>query len=268
MQGNYKLFDSHAHIDDRRFDGDQEDVINSAYNSGVKRIINVGADVKSCFTSLELAQKNDFIFNACGIHPHDAISYTDEVEKQLREIAKNPSTVAIGEIGLDYYYDNSPRDIQKLAFAKQIRLAGELGYPIIIHDRDAHKDCIDILKAEKTKELKGVFHCYSGSVEMVRTIIDLGFYVSFTGVITFKNARKTVEAVKAVPLDKLLAETDCPYMSPEPMRGKRNIPDYVKFTVIKMAEIHGLSFERMCEIIWENTHRLFNRLPKSPYMIK
>ena len=262
------LFDSHAHLDNKQFDKDRDDVIASFKENGVHRIVNVGADIESCYTSLELAQKYDFIFNACGIHPHDANTYTDDIEKQLREIAKDPNTVAIGEIGLDYHYDNSPRDIQKVVYAKQIRLAGELGFPIIIHDRDAHKDSIDILKAEKTKDLKGVFHCYSGSAEMVKTIIELGLYVSFTGVITFKNARKTVEAVKAVPLDRILAETDCPYMSPEPMRGKRNIPDYVKFTVMKMAEIHEISFEDLCEIIWENTHRLFERLPKSPYMIK
>ena len=262
------LFDSHAHLDDRQFDKDRDDIIVNLKKSGVRRIINVGADIGSSYTSLGLAQKYDFIFNSCGIHPHEAKTYTDDIENQLSEIAKDPNTVAIGEIGLDYHYDNSPRDIQKIVYAKQIKLAVELGLPIIIHDRDAHKDCIDILKAEKTKDLKGVFHCYSGSAEMVKTIIDLGFYVSFTGVITFKNARKTVEAVKAVPLDKILAETDCPYMSPEPMRGKRNIPDYVKFTVMKMAEIYEISFEDLCRIIWENTHKLFDRLPKSSYMIK
>jgi len=263
-----KLFDSHAHLDDKRFDKDRDEVIEYSYENGIKRIINVGADVRSIHTSIELARKYDFIFSSCGIHPHDADTYDENVEKQLREIVKDPSTVAIGEIGLDYYYDNSPRDIQKDVYAKQIRLAGELGLPIIIHDRDAHKDCIDILKAEKTPEMTGVFHCYSGSAEMVKTIIAMGFYISFTGVITFKNARKTLESLAAVPLDRLLVETDCPYMSPEPNRGKRNIPDYVRFTAEKMAQIHKIDFDKLCAILWDNTHRLFNRLPNSPYMIK
>lgn len=262
------LFDSHAHLDDRRYDKDRDDIIAHAYENGVKRIINVGADVKSINTSVELARKYDFIFSACGIHPHDADTYNDDVERQLREIARDPNTVAIGEIGLDYYYDNSPRDIQKEVYAKQIRLAGELGLPVIIHDRDAHKDSIDILKAERAPDLTGVFHCYSGSAEMVKTIINMGFYVSFTGVITFKNARKTLESVAAVPLDRILVETDCPYMSPEPNRGKRNIPDYVRFTAEKIAIMHGMNFEKLCEKLWDNTHRLFSRLPNSPYMIK
>jgi TatD DNase family protein len=147
-------------------------------------------------------------------------------------------------------------------------IAGELGYPIIIHDREAHKDCLDILSAVKTPMQTGVFHSYSGSAEMVKSIIKMGFYVSFTGVVTFKNARKTIEAANAVPLDRLLVETDCPYMSPEPKRGRRNIPDYVRFTAEKLAEIHRKPIFEMNRILWENTHRLFNRLPNSPYMIK
>ena len=262
------LFDSHAHLDDSRFDNDRETVILNAHKNRINRIINVGADIKSCYTSLELAQKYKFIFSACGIHPHDADTYTDDIERQLRLISADPNTVAIGEIGLDYYYDNSPREIQKTAYSKQLRLAGELDLPVIIHDRDAHKDCLDILKKEKTPELKGVFHCYSGSAEMVKEIVALGFFVSFTGVITFKNARKTLEAVKAVPLDRLLVETDCPYMSPEPMRGKRNIPDYVKHTALKMAQIHEIDFDEFCTVLWDNTHRLFSRLPNSSDMIK
>lgn len=262
------LFDSHAHLDDSRFDLDREEVILNAYKSGVKRILNVGADIKSIHTSLGLARKYDFVFNACGIHPHDASTYNDNVENQLRQIAYDPKTVAIGEIGLDYYYDNSPRDIQKKVYARQIILAGELGYPIIIHDRDAHMDCIDILKAEKTTNMKGVFHCYSGSDEMVKTIVKMGFYVSFTGVITYKNAKKTIEAASCVPIDRILVETDCPYMSPEPKRGQRNIPDYVRYTVEKLALIHKIEFNEMCSILWRNTHDLFSRLPNSSYMIK
>lgn len=263
-----KLFDSHAHLDDKRFEKDRCEVIKNAYDNGVKRIINVGADRHSIHTSLELAQKYDFIFNSCGIHPHEAKTYNDKIEGELLEIAKDPNTVAIGEIGLDYHYDNSPRDVQKKVFARQVGLAGDLGYPIIIHDREAHKDCLDILTAVKPTSLTGVFHSYSGSSEMVKTIMKMGFYVSFTGVITFKNARKTIEAAKVVPIDRLLVETDCPYLSPEPKRGRRNIPDYVMFTAKKLAEIHKKPIDEMNGILWENTHRLFNRLPNSPYMVK
>lgn len=262
------LFDSHAHLDDKQFDKDRDDVILNAKNNGVGRIINVGADLNSSYTSLELARKYNHIFSACGIHPHDANTYSADVEKQLRLIAKDQNTVAVGEIGLDYHYDNSPRDLQKTVYKKQINLAGELGLPIIIHNRDAHKDCMDILKAEKTYEMTGVFHCYSGSAEMAREIIKLGFYISFTGVITFKNARKTLEVLKAVPVDRLLVETDCPYMAPEPMRGKRNNPGYVKYTAVKMAETLEIDYTELCRILWKNTHRLFGRLPKSDYMIK
>lgn len=264
----HQLFDSHAHLDDRRFRDDQEAVIAHAYENGVKRIINVGADIKSCYSTLELAEKYDFIFGSCGIHPHDAKTYKPSIEKQLLEIAKDPNIVAIGEIGLDYHYDNSPRDIQRKVFARQINIAGEIGLPVIIHDREAHKDCLDILNSELKPDQSGVFHSYSGSAEMVKTIIKMGFYVSFTGVVTFKNARKTVEAAAAVPIDRLLIETDCPYLSPEPKRGRRNIPDYVDFTARKLAEIHNMDFEQFCRTAWDNTHRLFNRLPKSPYVIK
>ncbi|MBN2558212.1 MAG: TatD family hydrolase [Clostridia bacterium] len=262
------LFDSHAHLDDPRFGTDREQVINEARKSGVLRIINVGAGIESSLSSLELARKHDFIFSSCGVHPHEASSYNDEIEGKLREIARDGNTVAIGETGLDYYYDNSPRETQKTVFARQIRLAGELSLPLIIHCRDAHKDCLDLLKSEKADSQTGVFHCYSGSAEMVRDIVGMGFYVSFTGVVTFKNARKTIEAVKAIPSDRLLVETDCPYMPPEPMRGKRNVPEYIKYTAAKLAEIQGRDYEEMCGIFWDNTHRLFSRLPKDTVMVK
>jgi TatD DNase family protein len=240
----------------------------NAYENGVKRIINVGADRRSIHTSLELAKKYDFIFNSCGIHPHDAKTYNGKIENELMQITKDPNTVAIGEIGLDYHYDNSPRDVQRQVFARQIDLAGELGFPVIIHDREAHKDCLDILKATKTPSQSGVFHSYSGSAEMVKVIIKMGFYVSFTGVVTFKNARKTIEAARAVPIERLLVETDCPYLSPEPKRGRRNVPDYVRHTAEKLAQIHGKPIDEMNRILWDNTHRLFSRLPNLPYMIK
>jgi TatD DNase family protein len=176
--------------------------------------------------------------------------------------------VAIGEIGLDYHYDNSPRNIQKETFIKQLGLSLDLDLPVIIHNREAHRDCLDILKKSKEAGQKGVFHCYSGSAEMVREVLDLDFYISFAGVITFKNAKKAVEALKRTPIERLLFETDCPYLSPEPKRGKRNMPSYVEFTAHRIAEIIEMDYMDLCKQVWENTHRLFNRLPKSGHMIK
>jgi len=262
------LFDSHAHLDDRRFDKDRDEVIKRALDSGVGRIINIGADLESSRSTLELAGKYDFIYAALGVHPHSADEYDDYTEKKLRKMASTQKVVAIGEIGLDYHYDNSPRDIQKEAFRRQLRLASSLDLPVVIHNREAHRDCLDILKSEKNDRQRGVFHCYSGSAEMVREVAALGFYVSFAGVITFRNAKKAVEALKEVPRDKLLFETDCPYLSPEPRRGKRNEPSYVKYTAQKMAGILDIDFDEFCSIVWSNTQRLFNRLPKNAHMIK
>ncbi len=262
------LFDSHAHLDDPRFDKDRDEIISESFASGVKKIINIGADIETSENSVKLAQKHDFIYAACGVHPHDADSYDANLEKRLEKLAANEKVVAIGEIGLDYHYDNSPREKQKEAFSSQIRLAGKLGLPIIIHDREAHKDCLDILKREMTPETTGVFHCYSGSAEMAGQIIEMGFYISFTGVVTFKNAKKVLRSVEAVPVDRLLSETDCPYMAPEPVRGKRNDPRNIRYVVECLAKIKGVDYERMCERLWMNTHKLFRRLPNNGYMIK
>lgn len=262
------LFDSHAHLDDPRFDKDRDEVILKNFNSGVKKIINIGANIETSKNSIKLAQKHDFIYATCGVHPHNAKSYDANTERQLQKLAENEKVVAIGEIGLDYHYDNSPREKQKEVFISQIRLAKELGLPIVIHDREAHKDCLDILEKEKTPGMKGVFHCYSGSAEMVRQIIDMDFYISFTGVITFKNANKILRAVEAVPLDKLLSETDCPYLSPEPVRGRRNHPGNVRYVVEQLAKIKEINYKEMCKILWNNTHELFQCLPNDGYMIK
>lgn len=255
------LFDSHAHLDDRRFDKDRDNVIEKAKSSGVGRIINVGADLASSSSTVSLSQKHDFIYAAVGVHPHSADEYDDCTEKELRRLAKNQKVVAIGEIGLDYHYDNSPRNIQKETFIKQLGLALELGLPVIIHNREAHRDCLDILNKVKGNGQKGVFHCYSGSAEMVREVLDLDFYISFAGVITFKNAKKAVEALKKTPIERLLFETDCPYLSPEPKRGKRNMPAYVEYTARRIAGIIGMDYRDLCKQVWDNTHRLFSRLP-------
>lgn len=262
------MLDSHAHLDDPRFDDDRDEVISSCLKSGVARIINIGADIETSRNSAELALRHDFIYAACGVHPHEAKTYCSDSEETLKRLAEQEKVVAIGEIGLDYHYDNSPRDAQQRAFAAQIRLAGSLGLPVVIHDREAHRDCLDILEAEKTPGMKGVFHCYSGSAEMVREIVELGFYISFTGVLTFKNSKKTHRAAKAVPVERLLSETDSPYMSPEPARGARNTPANVGHIVRELARVKEMDYESMCRVLWENTHNLFERLPNNGYMIK
>ncbi|MBN1623801.1 MAG: TatD family hydrolase [Clostridia bacterium] len=262
------IIDSHAHLDDSRFKDDRNEVIERAKEAGVARLINIGADIESSYSALKLAEKHSFIFAAVGVHPHDANEYNISVEKEIIEMAKSQKVVAIGEIGLDYHYDNSPRELQKQAFVSQLKVAASLDLPVIIHNREAHRDCLDILQKENNDRQRGVFHCYSGSAEMVREVIEMGFYVSFAGVITFKNAKKAVQALQMVPLDRLLFETDCPYLSPEPYRGRRNEPAFIQLTIIKMAEVLGMEYEELCFKVWENTHRLFSRLPKNSHMIK
>ena len=253
------IFESHAHLDDERFDKDRDEVIKKASEKGVKGIINVGADLMSSRASLGLAEKYGFICASCGIHPHEAFSYDDNAEKELITLLRHKRTVAVGEIGLDYHYENTDKEIQKNAFRRQINIANEFSYPLIIHDREAHKDCLDILKEEKAQNIRGVFHCYSGSAEMVKEILKLDFYISFTGVVTFKNARKVIEAVREVPCERLLVETDCPYLSPVPNRGKRNHPGNLTYIIEKIADIKGMNYNDLCKVTWENTLELFSR---------
>lgn len=250
------LFDSHAHLDDERFDEDREQVIEACITNGVSTILNASADIKSSYESVKLAEKYDFIYAAVGVHPHSAEEMNDKFLEEIVSLAKNNKVVAIGEIGLDYYYDNSPRDIQKIWFIKQIEAAKKLNLPIIVHDRDAHEDTLKIIK-EAAKCCTGVLHCYSGSVEMAKELINLDFYISFTGAITFKNAKKSIEVIKYIPEDRLLIETDCPYLTPEPFRGKRNFPGHVKYVAQKIAEIRKLPFEHVAKVTSENAKRLF-----------
>ncbi len=253
------LFDTHAHYDDERFSNDRDEVIERAHKSGVKYILNASYDLKSSSESISLSDKYDFIYAAVGIHPHEVGSVDDSVISILEDYALNNSkVVAIGEIGLDYYYDNSPRELQKYWFARQIRLARKLGLPIIVHNRDAHEDTLNIVREEKAGEVGGVFHCYSGSVEMAKELIKNNFYIAIGGVVTFKNARKVVEVAAFVPDDRLLIETDCPYMTPEPFRGKRNESSYVRLVAEKIAQIRGVSAEYIAQITTENAKRLFN----------
>ncbi|MCX7880872.1 MAG: TatD family hydrolase, partial [Ignavibacteria bacterium] len=211
------------------FNDDRSEVIMNAYNNGVKLIVNAASDVESSHTSIELAKKFDFIYAAVGVHPHEAEGFDDDTATIIERLSAENKVVAIGEIGLDYYYDNSPRERQKACFTRQIDIARNINMPIIVHDRDAHEDTLNIIKSENAKMIGGVLHCYTGSVEMAKELLKHNFYISVGGALTFKNARKTVEVVNYIPIDRLLIETDCPYLTPEPFRGKRNDSSYIKY---------------------------------------
>ena len=251
------LIDSHVHLDDERFDGDRDILIKSLKSNGIELVINIGADMKSSIDSIELAKRYDNIYAAIGVHPHSASEMTENTLDELRDMAKEDKVIAIGEIGLDYYYDNSPRDIQRKWFREQLELAKELDLPVIIHSRDATKETYDIIKEAQDGTLRGVLHCFSGSVEVAMEYIKLGFYISIGGTVTFKNSRVVREVAEAVPLDKFLVETDCPYLTPEPYRGKRNEPMFVKYAAEKIAEIRGISFEELSKATNKNTKELF-----------
>lgn len=251
------IFDSHAHYDDSKFDEDRDTLLPELYHQGVKCIVNIGADMPSSYATLELTRKYPFIYGAVGVHPHEAESMTDENLYELEKLLNEPKIVALGEIGLDYYYDNSPKDIQKKRFIDQLQLAKSLKKPVIIHDRESHEDCLNIIKSEGAKEIGGVFHCFSGSVEMAKDVLKQNFYISIPGTVTFKNARKTIEVVKFLPDDRLLVETDCPYLSPEPNRGKRNNSLNLRFTIEKIAEIKGYSYDKVCELTYKNAQKFY-----------
>ncbi len=253
-----KLFDTHAHLDDSRFDADREAVIEKIKNSGVARVIEVGSDVKSSETAVGIANSHDFIYCAAGIHPEAADDVSDADFERIKELAlKNPKVKAIGEIGIDYHYDGcAPREKQISCFERQLDMAAELGLPAVIHDRESKGDVLKILKEKNVSN--AVMHCFSGSAETAKVLVKMGLMISFTGVITFKNARKAVEALKVIPLERLMIETDSPYMAPEPHRGRRNDSSYVRHIAEKMAEIKGVSFEELCDITYENAMKFFN----------
>lgn len=252
------LFDTHAHLDDSRFDEDRDKVIGQCKDEGLELILNPGCDLRTSLKSIALAKKYDFIYAAVGIHPHDAKSMDKDTLSVLGDLAGNPRVKAIGEIGLDYHYDLSPRDVQKLRFIEQIDLAKQLKLPIIVHDRESHGDIMDIFKKMNVKGMGGVLHSFSGSVEMARECLKLDFYISISGSLTFKNAVKTLEVVREVPLERLLIETDSPYLTPVPHRGERNYPGYVRYVAEKIAEIKGISLEEVAQKTLENGKLFFN----------
>ncbi|KJS18807.1 MAG: hydrolase TatD [Clostridiaceae bacterium BRH_c20a] len=255
------LFDTHAHLDDVKFKGETDEVIVRANEQGVSLIVNVGYNLRHARQSIALAEKYDFIYASVGLHPHDAKDGDKSFWEEIYKLARHPKVVALGEMGLDYYWDNSPRDVQRDVFRQQIGAAKDLKLPIIIHDRDAHQDVLTIVKEEGALEVGGVFHAYSGSWEMTKEILDLGFFISIGGPVTFKNAKKILEVVEKVPLESLLIETDCPYLTPDPYRGKRNEPGYIKLVAEKIAQIKNISYEEVASATKENGMRLFGINP-------
>lgn len=248
-----RIIDSHAHYDDSSFDADREDILRELFSGEICKIVNIGCSVKSSYSSVKLTEEYAGIYAAVGLHPDAA----DEIDRigEIRRLCNNKKVVAVGEIGLDYHYEEHSRDIQKKAFEEQLKLAAELDMPVVIHSRDAWEDTMELLRKYRPK---GVMHCFSGSAETAREIVTMGMYVGFTGVVTFKNAKKALKALEAVPLDRLLVETDCPYMAPEPNRGKRNYSGYLPYTIAAMAAVKGVSPDEMAEITAENAERLFN----------
>ena len=250
------LFDTHAHMDDRAFDADREALLTSLPRQGLSLVMNPGCSLSSSQNVDKLTRAYDYLYGAVGSHPDVCDEVNEEVLDIYRTLCReNPKIKAIGEIGLDYHYEDIPRDIQQRAFRLQMSLAKELGLPVIVHDRDAHADSMAIV--EEFPEVKGVFHCYSGSVEMAQWLIDRGWYIGFTGVLTFKNARKAVEVAEAIPLERIVLETDCPYMAPEPFRGKRNDPGKLYRMAERLAQIRGLTVDEIHAITLENGKRLY-----------
>ena len=250
------LFDTHAHLNDSRFDEDRAELLAQLPQRGVTLAMNAGCSLESSKDALIMAAPYDWLYCSVGTHPDSCDEVNEEVLEEYRKLCKlNPKVKAIGEIGLDYHYEDIPREIQKKAFIAQMELARELDMPVIVHERDAHEDGMDIIAQFPT--VKGVFHCYSGSAEMAKQLVKLDWYIGFTGVLTFKNARKAVETAQTIPLERIVIETDCPYMAPEPFRGKRNDPSLVYRVAEKLAEIRGISVEEAQRATFENGKRLY-----------
>lgn len=249
------FFDTHAHYDDERFDNDRSEILDMLPEKGVELVVNAASDLLSAGKSIELAERYDYIYAAVGVHPHEAKSFDSTTVSNLRELGRHPKVVAIGEIGLDYHYNFSSKEEQARALYAQLELAKELDMPVIIHDREAHEDIMNAIKA--FPGIKGVFHCYSGSLEMAREIVGLGLYISFTGSITFKNARKAPEVVEWLPEDRIMIETDCPYMTPVPKRGERNDSGNLNLIASAVGRIRGITEAEAARLTLENGRRFF-----------
>ena len=251
------FIDTHAHYNDGKFADDLDETLRNARNSGLIAAVNCAEDAETSEACIALAEKYDFIYAACGCHPHNASKVRPGDYGKIYDLLKHPKAVAVGEAGLDYYYDFSDRDSQKACFRENVRLSKELGLPLVVHDREAHRDVLDILDEEKAPEGKVVFHCYSGSAEMAGLIAKRGWFFSVGGAVTFKNARRIIEALAVIPDELLMLETDCPYMTPEPFRGKRNDSSFIPLTAAKVASVKGVSAEVILEVTAANAARFF-----------
>ena len=248
-------FDTHAHYDDKRFNDDRDELLGSMAESGITFILSAASSLRSAKFNLKLADRYPFVYSSVGVHPHDSKSMTDDTVSELEKLSSHPKAVAVGEIGLDYHYDFSPRDVQRKRFREQLELARSVKKPVIIHERESLVDTLSIIG--EYKDLTGVVHCFSGSWETAKTILDMGWYLSFTGVITYKNARKALEVIEKMPADRMMLETDCPYLSPEPYRGKRNSSLYLPEIAGKIAEVRGITRDEVAAITTENGLRFF-----------
>ena len=253
------IFETHAHYDDKKFDKDRKKLIESMPSKGIGRIINVGSSIETTKTTIEIAKEYDYVYAAVGVHPSDVDCLNEETFAWLKEQTKWEKTVAIGEIGLDYYWDKEPeiQKNQRYWFKRQMELARETSLPVIIHSRDAAADTYDLMKEIHADEIPGVIHCYSYSPEMAKEFVKMGYYIGVGGVVTFKNGKKLKETVKDIPIEKILLETDCPYMAPEPNRGTRNDSGNIPYVVEEIARIKGLSTDEVEKITWDNAMKLF-----------
>ncbi|MHB1629133.1 MAG: TatD family hydrolase [Bacilli bacterium] len=251
------LFDTHSHLNDPALSDQADDIVARALADGVTRIVVPGYDRQSSLLAMELAEKHAGVFALVGFHPHDAKDVTDADLIDLESWCRHEKVVGVGEIGLDYHYDNSPRTVQDRVFRSQIAIARRAALPVVIHDREAHADIVAVLKAEQAGEVGGVMHCFSGSAEMAAECLSMNFYISFGGPITFKNAKKPVEVAQKIPADRLLIETDAPWLTPEPYRGQRNEPAYVRFVAQKMADVRKLTLDAVAELTYNNANRVF-----------
>lgn len=253
-RGDKMIFDTHAHYDDEAFDSDRDEVLQRVHESGVGRILNCSSNIESCIKTLDLVKKYEFIYGAIGVHPEDADEVLSNINK-IGDMLGMDKIMAVGEIGLDYHYDGYDRELQIRAFKEQMDIARQLKLPVVIHDRDAHEDTLKVIK--EFKGVSGVLHCYSGSLEFAREVLKYDYYLGFTGVVTFKNAKKAVEVAGEIPIDRMLVETDCPYMAPTPHRGERNDSAYLVHIIEKIAQIRGVDKDYITSITFENGSRLF-----------
>ncbi len=256
-EGGTMIFETHAHYDDEQFDMDRETLLSAMPEQGVGTIVNVSATYASCQRVVDLVQKYPFMYAAVGIHPDEVGSLNEERFQQMKELCKQEKVVAVGEIGLDYYWDNESHDVQKEWFVRQLDLARELNLPVLIHSREAAADTMEIIK-KHGQGLRGVIHCYSYSKEQAKEYVKMGYYIGVGGVVTFKNARKLKETVEEIPLTSIVLETDCPYLAPVPFRGKRNNSSYIKYVAEEIAEIKGISYEAVVEQTEKNARDLYN----------